>query len=297
MKPIRVSRVRRTSHLRSFLGDIIVQRMGERARRLQLPRMAIFAHDEIGDWVVIDGRYEADILDAITGWLVPRALPEHRLMTALDIGANIGNHTLAFAPVFARVLAFEPNPIALHLLRANVEINQLRNVEIVPFALGSVDETQHYHVVLGNLGASHFVASSDGDANPQVLDVRQGDQFLREYYKHDHRIGLVKLDVEGMEATVFEGLTQTLERHKPIVLFEAITSGECKRSVSILCDLGYEQFFTLERYTSTSASTAVKAFLRLFYGADVLLAPLHFGEEGSHSLVIATTSAGWLPQN
>ena len=97
MKPIRVSRVRRTSHLRSFLGDIIVQRMGERARRLQLPRMAIFAHDEIGDWVVIDGRYEADILDAITGWLVPRALPEHRLMTALDIGANIGNHTLAFA--------------------------------------------------------------------------------------------------------------------------------------------------------------------------------------------------------
>ena len=255
--------------------------VGHRVRRQNLPRMAVIAHDEIGAYIVTDGRYEVDLLQGITEWLIPAWIPDHGEKLALDVGANIGNHALAFSPLFARVLAFEPNPVALHLLRANIELNQRENIEVVPFGLGRADETHKFHTVHGNLGASRFAMS--GDAS---LQIRQGDRFmLQERYQEP--VGLIKIDVEGMEPQVLEGLTATLDAHKPVVLFEVSNQGALELSKAILARCGYRHFFTLERRRTAGRSAVSKLFKRILYGADLFLVALEEGDANWHSLIVA----------
>src|SRR4029077_15792855 len=67
----------------------------------------------------------------------PRVMGEHHEMhqrisvqrgsTAIDVGANIGSYTLRLAKRFGQVVAFEPNPFNLRILRLNVNENKLKN--------------------------------------------------------------------------------------------------------------------------------------------------------------------------
>jgi FkbM family methyltransferase len=293
MNPLRVCHVPRTRHLGRYIGLYILCRLGERARRERHPKMAVIAHDHIGNSIVMDGRYETDILNVVTGWLLPRALPGHTAAIALDVGANIGNHTLAFARMFAKVLAFEPNSIAIYLLRANVEMNQVANVEIYPFGLGRTDGQLHYESIQGNLGAGRFLMECETSDVGRLLDVRNGDAFMRKR-REERRVGLVKVDVEGMEAAVLEGLSEVLRRHKPIVLFEALAPDAYLESTMVLRRVGYTHFFALERRNSYLPCAPVRAILRLFRGADVLLRPLDHVTNEVHSVVVASVGADWV---
>ena len=286
-KSLYVRRVSRATYLRRLvLEQYVLRRLGRSARRRALPRIAVVAHDHIGDSIVIDGRYEGDILDVITEWFLPHAVPRHEAMLALDIGANIGNHTLAFAPRFAAVHAFEPNPVALHLLRANVEMNGFANVEIHAVGLGREDARLAYAPLADNLGGGRFL-DRGGDAHPtREFEVRNGDAFWRQC-ADPRRIGLVKVDVEGMESRVFEGLASVLREHRPMVLFEALTAAACEESTAVLRVLGYTQFFTVERREFGTLPTALRVILRLIRGADVLVRRLEDPPGGSHGMVVA----------
>jgi FkbM family methyltransferase len=277
----RIVRVPLTTYLRRYVEYHYLRSVGHRVRRQNLPRMAVIAHDEIGAYVVTDGRYEVDLLKGITEWLIPAWIPDHRRKLALDIGANIGNHALAFSPLFARVLAFEPNPIALHLLRANIELNQRENIEVVPFGLGRADETHRFQTVHGNLGASRFTPS--GGAS---LQIRQGDRFILEEGRQVP-VGLIKIDVEGMEPQVLEGLTTTIDAHKPVVLFEVMSADALTLSREILASCGYRHFFTLEKRRTAGRSAVSKLFKRISYGADLFLVSLEQGDANWHSLIAA----------
>lgn len=277
----RVVRVPLTTYLRRYVEYHYLRSVGHRVRRQNLPRMAVIAHDEIGAYIVTDGRYEVDLLKGITEWLIPAWIPDHGKKLALDIGANIGNHALAFSPLFARVLAFEPNPIALHLLRANIELNQRENIEVAPFGLGRADETHKFHTVYGNLGASRFVPSGGVS-----LQIRQGDRFMLEV-SQQLPVGLIKIDVEGMEPQVLEGLTATIDAHKPVVLFEVMNEDALKLSKELLARCGYRRFFTLEKRRTAGRSAVSKLFKRISYGADLFLVALEGGDANWHSLIVA----------
>jgi hypothetical protein len=69
----------------------MLRRLGKKAAAQGMPTMAIIAHDTIGDYIILLGRYEADLLSAITNTIVPMALPEHRKLIALDVGPPTGN--------------------------------------------------------------------------------------------------------------------------------------------------------------------------------------------------------------
>lgn len=133
----------------------------------------------------------------------------------LDIGANVGNHTVFFARHcdFSKVLPFEPNPVAAAILRRNIEINKLENVDLryVGIALGSSDAEGK--VVLDNvdnLGTAR-IESGEGE-----ISVRNGDALLADL----SGVGFVKIDVEGMEIEVLKGLTSLLRRERPIIYIE-----------------------------------------------------------------------------
>ncbi|MGQ0565771.1 MAG: FkbM family methyltransferase [Gemmobacter sp.] len=133
-----------------------------------------------------------------------------------DVGANVGNHTL-FAALFmgaSRVIAFEPNPPAIALLRANVALNGLGTcVDLSHLGWGLAEaEGAGYSTVTrrANLGATRLVADGQG-----AIAVRTGDAMLA-----GARVDFIKLDVEGMEMAALRGLSGTIALHRPPVFLE-----------------------------------------------------------------------------
>jgi Methyltransferase FkbM domain len=94
---------------------------------------------------------------------------------------------------------------------------------LFPFALGEADERRRYFPPrTSNQGSGSFVEDwfnlNDKDAPPIFLDVRNGDEFLES--ANISGVGIVKIDVEGSEASVCRGLKKTIQRDRPFVLLE-----------------------------------------------------------------------------
>lgn len=131
----------------------------------------------------------------------------------VDIGANIGNHTLFFAnELHARkIISFEPIPETFKLLMMNVHLNGLQNrVELHNEGLSN--EPGHASVTVfnpGNIGGT-TLAQGAGNLSLTTLDSLNLPN-----------VTFIKIDVEGMEPEVLEGSIETIKRTRPIVFVES----------------------------------------------------------------------------
>jgi FkbM family methyltransferase len=139
-------------------------------------------------------------------------------LTFVDIGANVGQHSLFMACRADRIVAFEPNGEVADQLEANLRLNGLNNVEVLRYALGREEETGELgsgHD--GNSGSRSLLWSLDKTKNTTV-QIRQADRAMTELSVK--RVDLIKIDVEGYEKNVLAGLVETLRRDRPVILFE-----------------------------------------------------------------------------
>jgi FkbM family methyltransferase len=138
----------------------------------------------------------------------------------LDIGANIGNHTLAMSRFARHVYAFEPQMPAGIRLEDNVRMNALANVTLLPYGLSNRDESLSLFIAPDGVGgATTYVQETARDNAREVASqVRNGDQALDEIGVGT--IDFIKVDVEGFEFNVVDGLRQHLAKSRPIVLME-----------------------------------------------------------------------------
>ncbi len=210
--------------------------------RTLYPQVACFAFDVISTWIFIDGRYEASQLDFLREKVFPRL---DRSAACLDIGANIGNHSLDFARSFARVYAFEPNPRSFHLLSYNASLAD--NIQALNFGLSDAPGQLKAEQVAGNIGASHIT----GNATPRTgktvtFEVKRLDD-VPEILAAD-RIAFVKIDVEGHEMQCLSGAEVTLRKHKPVVVLEVLAeeveNGK-STAVEFLRSIGYAHVYDL----------------------------------------------------
>lgn len=147
----------------------------------------------------------------------------------LDIGANFGHHSVVFAElvgVEGLVVAIEAQKVMYQLLNANCVINAKPN--IVPVHVAASD---HEHEVtlypvnyagetnFGSLGVNPDPTKySSGRVGEIVKAVRMDD--LLERICPERRITFIKIDVQSYEKYVLEGLTRTLEQHRPAIFLE-----------------------------------------------------------------------------
>jgi len=158
-----------------------------------------------------------------------------------DIGANIGNHTVFLADLFDEIYCFEPNPKALELLTANTA--SLPNVRIIPVGLS--DQDAELGFMTGserNLGNAHIVAQGEGPAPTVWIAARSGDGIVREEKLAPP--ALLKIDVEGHEAQVIEGLEETIAEHTPVIVVEILERalGKAGPVADLLRTSGYRAF-------------------------------------------------------
>ena len=128
--------------------------------------------------------------------------------TAIDIGANYGIMTLNMSSVFERVYAFEIDPDVYGCLEKNVETWGLHNVETFPFGIGEGDKTVGLNVRRGASFGTHVDEKGSG------IIVKPLDSF------HFDSVDFIKIDAEGYEPLIIQGAIKTIERHKPIILYE-----------------------------------------------------------------------------
>lgn len=128
----------------------------------------------------------------------------------IDIGANIGLHTIAAARAVGptgRVLAFEPHPQTADLLKQTIWLNGLSSfVEVFDVALG--DQRTRLKLNIGRTSGHHSLLNLEQDGTGQTVDVCV--QTLDEIVAGRKFSGLVKIDVEGFELNVLEGMQATL---------------------------------------------------------------------------------------
>ncbi|HTU17590.1 MAG TPA: FkbM family methyltransferase [Gemmataceae bacterium] len=147
----------------------------------------------------------------------------------IDVGANVGLHTLAVAHHVAEggaVVAFEPHPVNHRLLVHNLEQNRLRHVVAENCGLAEAAAT-----LTGTARADggNWSLASRGDYRFEVRLIRLDD------YWRDHplpRLDMMKIDVEGAEVRVLRGARQTIERFRPLIVFEVCPSWLTKMQTS-----------------------------------------------------------------
>ena len=151
----------------------------------------------------------------------------------MDIGANVGHHSIFLSKFASQVLAFEPYPKVNMQFKKQIAHNNISNIQIFEIGLSDRRETLNYYAPTGNNeGIGSFDESSIGKGNTSYgkLELQEGDQVIAsDSWKN---IKLIKIDVEGFEKKVIKGLSRTIEEERPVIVCE-ITYGQQLSFVSI----------------------------------------------------------------
>ncbi len=163
--------------------------------------------------VWMTGEYETEIQKVFQTY-VPSA------GNILDIGANIGINSIRLSKLLkhdGRVYSFEPIPYNQKRFSQNIQLNGIKNIELIPYALG--DSNQSMHIKFDeneeNKGA---ISLMNADINGLIVDVLKGDDWVKN--NRIEAIKFMKIDVEGFEWNVIEGLKETIKINHPTILIE-----------------------------------------------------------------------------
>jgi FkbM family methyltransferase len=192
---------------------------------------------DIGFTLLTTGIFEGPVLAKCSDFIRPDSV-------VLDVGANIGLHTVHFAACcpFGSVISLEPGRSTFAYLLRNVEEHS--NVVPLNLALSAV------------AGLRIFYAASD-DAYSGLKDTKRkpilreewvacftGDEILTPLLQ-SKRLDLIKIDVEGEEMQVLQGLVETITKHRPTILCEIVggTHSDHPEAIVKFCvSLGYDAY-------------------------------------------------------
>lgn len=160
------------------------------------------------EFLDFDGLEERPILETLLGELRPED-------AFYDVGANVGLYTCLAADVVEEpIVAFEPHPENADRLAQNVARNDA-DVSVYRSALAGEDGTAELEIGLEKIGsAGHSLVKTPEKANRRVVEVEKyrGDGFIAAEGLPEPTV--LKIDVEGAEYGVLEGLEETLSRRE-----------------------------------------------------------------------------------
>ncbi|CAG7855865.1 hypothetical protein MCAMS1_00152 [biofilm metagenome] len=166
---------------------------------------------DISDWACRAHYYKGIYYDRTVPLLIEHILSNGG--TFIDIGANRGLHTLHAANVLGvkgNIYAFEPHPVTFEILKSHLTINGIKNCH--PFNIGISNKQGSLELNMftdQHSGTCSFINTSEIHDSVSVPvkkldDVLTNDKLLSPV--------LVKIDVEGFEFNVLQGMEQMLDR-------------------------------------------------------------------------------------
>jgi len=150
----------------------------------------------------------------------------------VDVGANIGNHSLYFANhcESTAIYSFEPQDICFEILGLNMGLNQKKPFRGIKKAAWSercnlkLETHSERNMGMGRIGETGVWVEAD------TLDNQ---------IQKTESVVLIKIDVEGSEIEVLKGADETIQRCKPVMVCEAQTDAMYKAIDNLLKPYGY----------------------------------------------------------
>lgn len=251
-------------------------------------QLVTYAHDYIGSFIAVDGLFEKIELTCLIEYL-KKNHPSIFLKTLVDVGANIGNHSIFFSKFFKNVVAYEAHSEIFEVL--NLNVRKFPNIDAVNIGLSDQSGSLKIQTDHSNMGASRIKPEAPTLAS-EAVTLEKGDNLLMAVKD----IGLIKIDVEGMEINVLKGLKETIETHRPIIVFEQhIPDFEVENietaSIRHLRELGYNIIITKIQQNKGSnwISRRINNICSLFFGAKttVDMQDMKKVPSGSYPMILA----------
>jgi FkbM family methyltransferase len=159
-----------------------------------------------------------------------------RYKRVLDVGANLGLHSMIMSRCGFEVKAFEPDPWHFGLLKENLAANGAKSVEPIQAAVSTADGEAQFVRVLGNTTGSHLAGSKDsyGDKETFKVEIRAAAPLFA-------WADLAKIDAEGHEKEILLSATQATFR-KLDIMVEIGNAANAKAVFEHLRSLGVGMF-------------------------------------------------------
>ncbi len=197
-----------------FLKPKFLRNLAQRVVRCFIPKrmrvrgveLALNQTDAVMSGALALGCYEGYTLDLFESLLKPG-------MQVLDIGANIGLYTAIAAKAVGpegNVLAIEPSPENSTYLHQTISINGFTNVQTVQKAIGASRGKVTLFLNPDNKG-DHRIYQSPSPRFGVPVDLTPLDDLLDEL--KISRVDIIKMDVQGAEALVFQGMSRCMARN------------------------------------------------------------------------------------
>jgi len=216
--------------LEQYAGAVPVRPPNRNHATIPLPTQAVDGLQWIqrgrhtDDWIAV--HHEESLAPVLDG-----LLPDGGVV--VDVGAHVGRWALRLARKASRVIAVEPNPATVAVLRAHIALNDVHNVDVLEAAAWDCHTRLSLSDPNGKItgGSTHVIEGDDVDALPldDVLATVNPD--------------LIKLDVEGADLHALRGMRNTLARCKPVLFIEDHSIYgyyELADLHALLADLGYD---------------------------------------------------------
>lgn len=153
--------------------------------------------------------------------------------TVLDIGSNIGNHSLFLKKEIGcgKIYAFEPVKATFEVLKKNMEINCIYDCKLFNMGCGSEDNfrAKLRSFDCKNSGGATLITDNSGDIEMVTIDS----------LNIQDEVAFVKIDTEGFEKEVINGAIKTISRDKPFLMVE-IAKKNFDELISQLSSMGYK---------------------------------------------------------
>ncbi len=238
--------------------DLLLRRLGlvsvmdEHQREVELDGCRFkfdAANRDLASTILTTGEYEAATLSAIRALLGPGA-------GFVDLGANLGFFSVLAAKAMGptgRVHAFEPTPATARLLRENVAYNSVEDrVTVVERAVSDHPGAARFSLYSAAQGNQLAVAGSDGASGTIEVDVTTLDEYFGALGWP--RVDVIKMDVEGVETKVLDGMGELIRRQPRLRLIFEYHLGQLDRAhvsgaslIDKVLELGFDRFEMLFR--------------------------------------------------
>jgi FkbM family methyltransferase len=136
-------------------------------------------------------------------------------MVVIDVGAHIGFYAMLAAKLLGElgtVHAVEPAEENLEFLRKNIDLNGFDHVEIHPVAAGKIRDCRVFHITGSSDSHGFYAHPNTGTLKTIAVTQLPLDQLVK------GKVDLIKIDVEGAEMEVLDGMHEILYQNKRLQL-------------------------------------------------------------------------------
>jgi FkbM family methyltransferase len=205
-----------------YRWHMLLRKLGKRSARIERNGKPFIAP--------LDASAGVALIYPVEKWMAPllkRLLPLAP-GTFVDVGANIGQTLLWLRSVDEQRpwIGFEPSPEACKAARRLIEINRFQNTTLIEAGLSDRAGSATLHAGGGtDSSATMRTPGPQQDVQTTVKLLNGADLADKELAQP---VGILKVDVEGMELEVIRGLRAVIQRDRPLIIFETLPAANAE---------------------------------------------------------------------